>query len=185
MVLISTTLGASIMPDTRDVSCGAQHCCAIQTNNQLTCWGDNTYGQLGIKNTDQKNLAGNYVDFGADRWPRAIATGHNHSCALLDDATVQCWGDNRHGQLGIGSTTAQDGSTLSTVPLGTGRKPTHMALGKNHSCALLEGELIQCWGQGDQGQLGTGSTHTVGDGPGEMGNAIAPVNLMTGGFWWK
>jgi len=81
----------------------------------------------------------------------AIAAGSLHTCALLDNASVKCWGYNNHGQLGIDNTTHMGGysgdmAVLPTVNLGTGRTATAIAVGSVHTCALLDNASVKCWG---------------------------------------
>ena len=90
------------------IAAGNEHNCAIMDNASVKCWGKNSQGQLGIKNS---NIMGdgagemvqlNGINLGIGRTATAIALGAYHSCALLDDASVKCWGYNLDGQLGIG-----------------------------------------------------------------------------------
>ena len=88
------------------------------TNIPVPCWTmplssagvRNNYGQLGLENTntigDSSNEMANLsaVNLGTGRTATAIAAGLHHSCAVLDNASVKCWGYNVYGQLGIDST---------------------------------------------------------------------------------
>ncbi|HEY5921298.1 MAG TPA: hypothetical protein VIV11_06490, partial [Kofleriaceae bacterium] len=71
-----------------------------------------------------------------------IVVGDQFSCALLADATLHCWGRNREGELGNGTTT--DSGTAVKVPL-TGVKD--VVAGTAHVCALLDDESVTCWGR--------------------------------------
>ena len=82
-----------------------------------------------------------------------LAAGYQHSCALLADTTVKCWGYNAHGQLGNGTNT--DSNTAVAVPGITGA--TAITAGEAHSCALLADTTVKCWGNNLQGQLGNGT----------------------------
>lgn len=95
----------------------------------------------------------------------SIAAGDRHTCALLPEGAVRCWGASRFGQLGYGDTDAIGDNELAAaagdVPLGG----TAIALtaGSNHTCALLETGTVRCWGHGGFGELGYGETDNVGD----------------------
>ena len=98
-----------------------------------------------------------------------IATGGAHTCELVADGTVRCWGDNSSGQLGDGTTT--DRPHRVTVRLSNGDPltgVTAITVGGAHTCALLDGGTVRCWGNNFSGQLGNGtsgggagSTHPV------------------------
>ena len=75
-----------------------------------------------------------------------------HTCALLDDRTVKCWGYNASGQLGQGDAADRGdspgelGDNLAAVDLGTGRTATAIAAGGYHTCAILDDASVKCWG---------------------------------------
>jgi cysteine-rich repeat protein len=166
--------------------------CAILDNGALKCWGYNGYGQLGLGDSVNRGSAagqmGNNlppVDLG--RGPvKAVAVGGYHTCAILDDDSLKCWGYNIYGGLGLGdaggrgTSSGHMGNYLPLVDLGTGRKARAVAAGIYSTCALLDDGRVKCWGYNAFGQLGTGDTLARGDGAGEMGDALAPVDLGTG-----
>jgi len=84
----------------------------------------------------------------------AIFRGAYHYCALVDDATVRCWGQNGFGQLGDGSTTNRSASVAVTGLTGAVQGAGGMS---NHACAVIPGGELRCWGLNNQGQLGDGS----------------------------
>jgi len=172
------------------VSAGSLHTCALMADAGVKCWGLNSSGQLGQGNTlNQGDGDGEMafltpVDLGAGRSATAVAAGGAHTCALLDNGSVKCWGLNSFGQLGIDSAANQgdapgEMAALPAVNLGAGRTATAIAAGNNHSCALLDNATVKCWGQGSNGKLGRDSTATIGDGAGEMA-ALPAVNLGAG-----
>ncbi|CAJ1418789.1 unnamed protein product [Effrenium voratum] len=169
--------------------------CHALSGGQVKCWGANTGGKLGTGNTaSYGDSAGEMganlpaVDLGTGRTAVAISLGQDHTCALLDNGSMKCWGDNSQGQLGYGDTTSRGsnsahmGDNLAAIDLGDGRTATAIATGQYHTCAILDDWSTKCWGYNDNGQLGLGHTNNIGDGAAEMGNSLAAVNLGTGRF---
>ena len=109
------------------------------------------------------------VDLGTGRTAISVAAGLSHSCALLDDHTVKCWGRGRRGSSAKATpptaATAQESSAtpFAAIDLGTGRTATAIAAGAQHTCALLDDGSVKCWGQNNLGQLGQGHGSFVGD----------------------
>jgi len=102
-----------------------------------------------------------------------ISASIYHTCALLDNASVKCWGRNEYGGLGIDNTTTMgDNSSemalLPVVNLGTGRTATAISAGERHSCALLDNASVKCWGDNWYGSLGIDNDTQMGDDSGEM-----------------
>jgi cysteine-rich repeat protein len=150
------------------LTAGASHTCALLREGLVRCWGDNSVGQLGLGTT--ANLSGQppykngLVPLGAPAV--ALTAGDSHTCALMADQSVRCWGANADGQLGLGNTnTIGDDevpdATHAGVPLGA--KATAVAAGGNDTCAILQDGSLRCWGLNDYGQLGLGNTNTIGD----------------------
>ena len=127
------------------------------------------------------------VDLGSGRHAVAVSLGAERTCALLDDGSLKCWGAFTYGALGQGDymdrgvEENQMGDDLPTVDLGSDRRILGVTGGMYHSCALLEGNRVKCWGQNHFGTLGLGDTEDRGDDPGEMGDALPFVDL--GGVW--
>ena len=142
--------GSIFTETTLDV--GEGHICAIFEDSSLNCWGSNQKGQIGDgTDTDRMTMTG--VDLGTGRKAVTVATGHAHTCATLDDATLKCWGDNAHGQLGISSTADKNSPTL--VPgLSGASAPVQISAGESHTCAVISDATLKCWGDNTHGQLG-------------------------------
>jgi alpha-tubulin suppressor-like RCC1 family protein len=106
-----------------------------------------------------------------------IAAGGGHTCALLADGAVRCWGRNNLGQLGLGNTLPIGDNELpsSVDPVDLGGAAVQIAAGRDHTCALLEGGSVRCWGEGTLGRLGYGNTTKVGDN--ELPSTRGPVDL--------
>jgi alpha-tubulin suppressor-like RCC1 family protein len=84
---------------------GRASVCAVKSDRTLWCWGDNSHGQLGEGATTTAALPARVSALGGA--VIGVAVGGDHACARLDDGGLWCWGDNSHGQLGDGSTTAR------------------------------------------------------------------------------
>jgi hypothetical protein len=167
------------------------HICAAMESGVVSCWpGYPYYGELSAYGT----LGPNYNDalppesrpviaLGGGHLTRQVATGSQHSCALLDDDTIKCWGRNDYGQLGIGDTVHrgvtldQMGDALPVVQLGEPAKA--VAAGAQHTCAILKSGNVKCWGYNDAGQLGQGRTDNLGDAANELASLPA-IDLGTG-----
>ncbi len=175
------------------IAAGGDHTCALLDNGSVKCWGSDFYGQLGLGDTanrgDMPGQMGDAlprVDLGPRRTAVAIAAGTVHTCALLHDGSVKCWGDNEYGELGLGDTVTrgnrpfQMGDALPPVDLGAGRTAVAITAGADSTCALLDNGTVKCWGGNLYGELGLGDRRNRGRMPGEMGDALPAVDLGTG-----
>ena len=157
------------------VAAGDDHSCALANVGTVLCWGRNDSGQLGNSTT-------------TDRWTptRAavpggsvvgITAGANHTCAILADGAVLCWGRNEYGQLGDGTTS--DRSTPTSVT-GLSSPAVAVAAGAEHTCVATADGSIACWGRNSFGQLGDGTT-TGRAVPVAVSGLIGPVTALTAG----
>mgnify|MGYP002399958061 CR=1 FL=1 len=138
--------------DMAEVEGGFDHTCAIDSVGGVWCWGDNDNRQLGRGGTST-------IDDpvpGLVALPGALAAtdlglGENHSCAVLEDETVACWGDDDSGQLGDGAS-GVDGSTAALVTGLTGI--VDVDAGRDTTCAIDTLGTVTCWGNNDDGEVG-------------------------------
>jgi len=135
------------------------HSCAVVSGG-VKCWGDNYSGQLGNNSTtdspaavDVKDNAGTANLSGIV----AVGLGASHTCALTTGWGVKCWGSNEYGQLGDGNGASGAQSLLPVDVTGLTSGVSAIAVGENHTCALVSGG-VKCWGTNGNGQIGDAAT---------------------------
>ena len=125
------------------------------------------------------------VNLGTGRTAISIAARGAHSCALLDNGKVKCWGVNWGGQLGLGDTDTRGdepgemGDALLTVDVGL-HSVISVSTGAAQTCAILEAGQLKCWGNNADAQLGLGDNTTRGITPGQMGDNLPVIDFGTG-----
>jgi len=140
------------------IAAGTAHTCQVNEDGTVRCWGANASGQLGNGTTTTDPTRVPVLVTGLTT-AVAVAAGSSHTCALLTGGTVRCWGNNPDGQIGDG-TSGVNRLTPATVIISANTPLTNavaIAAGSNHTCALLAGGTVACWGGNDAGQLGTGT----------------------------
>jgi hypothetical protein len=143
------------------VSLGDSHTCAILDDDTLKCWGHGGYGRLGYGDTtereDPETTA--VVNLGSGRTAKAVSAGRHHTCAILDDDTLKCWGHGGLGRLGYGDKTQREApEATAVVNLGSGRTAKAVSAGYAHTCAILDDDTLKCWGSNYNGRVGVGSS---------------------------
>jgi hypothetical protein len=166
----------------KQIEAGGWHACALLESGAVKCWGGNEAGQLG-QGTRGDGVGRGFFSMG-DRLPavdlgsrRAISVtaGADHSCALLDDHSITCWGSNAEDGA-LGATKLPAGFTAAAVD----------ARGRT-TCALLTGandeKRVTCWGLNDRGQLGLGDKTARSDGLAsiDLGESASSVTAIVPG----
>ncbi len=108
----------------------------------------------------------------------AITAGGAHSCALLTDSTVRCWGRGDEAQLGDRATIARPTPVAVLEPHVIG-SVGQVAAGDSHTCALSGHGVISCWGNNVSGQLGVGTT-TDRLTPGQLAGVTGATAIAAG-----
>lgn len=135
------------------ISAGFSHACAVTQDGKVYCWGSGSFGELG--NGQRNDSATGLEVIGLPQKALQVSTGSHHSCALVADGSVHCWGDNSVAQLG----NALAGTQSSTPLLVKGLEAGVLAIstGGYHGCALFLDQSFACWGNNSAGQLGVSS----------------------------
>ena len=143
--------------------------CAILTSGAVDCWGASFFGELGNGTSSGPDTC--QYSIPCDPTPSstgvsatslaAVGTGY---CAILTSGEVECWGANSDGDVGDGTLTGPEVCTLedesapcSTTPVPTGISATSVVGGGDSLCAILDSGAVDCWGSGDDGDLGNAS----------------------------
>ena len=173
-----------------NVSVGSHHTCALLTDGNVSCWGNSADGALGVNLSSYS--VNQYspltpVDLGSSRKAIQIESGAGHTCALLDDGNVSCWGNNNNGVLGNSGTNQQNYNTPQQVSsFGNNKKAVKISSGYYHVCAILDDGSVSCWGHAGYGQLGNGQTGGYQTSPVQtnpLGSGRTAINISTGDYF--
>ena len=138
------------------IAAGGNRTCALLVGGTVRCWGENEGAANGLGGVT------------------SITVGAVHTCATLADGTVACWGLNRQGELGDGTTVTTSGIVAVTgladvLGIASGGSPDegYGRLRHGHTCAILGGRGLACWGANAYGQVGNGT----------VANALVPETV--------
>ena len=139
--------------DARSVVAGGRHACVLLRDTTVRCWGANDEGQLGNGTTTAQAATVTVVNANGVAplsGVTALAAGDAFTCALMQDATLLCWGANADCQLGLPTATQR---ALLPVTASV-RDVSSLSAGGQHACAVLSSGKAVCWGRNDFGQVG-------------------------------
>ncbi len=141
------------------LSAGSSSTCAIASDNQAYCWGNNNTGKLGDNTTFSSTVpvAVNKTGVLAGKTVKSISTGYGNACVIASDDQAYCWGRNDNNQLGNNSTA----NSLVPVAIDTsgalrGKTVQAISVGLDHACVIASDDQVYCWGDNNAGQLGNG-----------------------------
>ncbi|HEY4059827.1 MAG TPA: hypothetical protein VGM39_24600 [Kofleriaceae bacterium] len=138
-----------------NITAGLNNSCGIRLDRTLWCWGRNEHGQLGnggLDGTGQREP----VQVGEDVDWDSVSITSQTACAIKEDQSLWCWGDNDVGQVG-NNTVAADPSMSVATPVRIDGTWKQVSSGENHTCAIQSDDTLWCWGGDDRGQLGVGT----------------------------
>ena len=157
---------------------GSAHSCAISVLGAAWCWGDVANGRLGI--TQELNVLIPTPTASLGSTASEVAAGGAHTCALLTNGSVTCFGYNDTGQLGQTPTQPASSNAIPTV-VALVATATHVSAGKQFTCALLSTATVHCFGDNVSGQLGAGSFGSARETPGAvLGLTGTVVDVVAG-----
>ena len=140
------------------ITAGLHHTCVRFADGGVRCWGENSFGQLGLGNTTDIALTSQTmtdIEFSFSEMDEAIIhidAGDTHTCALSTANNIYCWGEGANQRLGNGAITNIGDTTMTAMIPPISIMPTPMqtfmgvAAGGNHTCAYLSNNDVMCWG---------------------------------------
>lgn len=160
-----------------EVALGRAHACA-RGNGEIRCWGQNGLGQLGDDSTTERLTPVRPASGGSALITTAvqIVTGAYHTCALMAEAYVKCWGQNDRGNLCVRDTSGR------TAPVGAQLDQTVRQISASgaHTCARSLDGSVRCWGDGSTGAMGNDTRAEVNSGP-VFPTGIGGVSMVSAG----
>lgn len=161
------------------VSGGLRSTCIVRAG-RLYCWGSNLYSELGVASAAETipepievPLPGLVARVSTRGNENGAATAH--TCALLQDGSLYCWGRNGSGQLGLGDAAPTEVATPTPVPAFSTDAIESISVGGVHTCARTVTGELWCWGTNNRGQLGVESI--------DAANRPVSVPSPTGAPW--
>lgn len=164
-----------------DVAASSSHTCGLAAAGEVYCWGLNLFGQIGATSAPSVPCGDGEcvlepVQVESDVGFSQVVLGGYHTCALVTDGSVYCWGANGHGQIGEpagGSTTPRAVPGLPLV--------VDLATAGSHTCAVDAGGAAYCWGDNTYGQLGNGQSEAyLNPAPTPVAGGVAFLALSAG-----
>jgi len=137
------------MSNVTSISSSRRHTCAASAS-EVWCWGSNSENQIDTGSSTSYDYPRKVTAVGTG--VVSVVAGQSHTCALTQDNKIKCWGDNAHGQLGIGTT-----EPTKEVVIVPGISAKSIAAGRDHTCAITVSGGVMCWGYNFMGQLGDGT----------------------------
>ncbi|MEY3691263.1 MAG: hypothetical protein RJB57_918, partial [Actinomycetota bacterium] len=149
---------SSLLSGATQISMGFGFACALLSDTTVACWGSNDRYQTGSGAITATQV-----------WPSritgltgvtAISSGYEHTCAVVTGGSLTCWGDNKYGQLGDGTTSSSKVTSLVNVDRAGVTSVTAVAATTHATCVIAAAAKVKCWGGDSANELGYDATQT-------------------------
>jgi alpha-tubulin suppressor-like RCC1 family protein len=167
--------GRPILHDVIDLAASHDRTCAVEADGTVACWGA-VGPALGVRSAVMPAYTGQLEGVQAV----AVAPGSVHTCALLTDGTVACVGANNVGQLGDGTTNLSAYPVTVATTSGPLANVTSLAAGKQHTCAVVKGGRVFCWGDNAGKELGATTSGAFSSRPVQVQGLSDAVAVVAG-----
>lgn len=158
-----------VTPPAIGIAVGAFHSCALFEGGSVRCWGTAQYTGYG---DDKEPLFHHLPSVAGDVDVGGVVTSLSASwydtCAILQGGRLRCWGSDYRGKLGNGNGNGaeiigDDETPASAGDIDVGGPVVQVAPGPAHTCAVLVGGKLRCWGSNEYGALGYADPQHIGD----------------------
>lgn len=162
------------------IAANESNTCAVSIGGTADCWGENLNGQLLNGSTDSSNVPVTLSSIGSVSQIDMGGLYDINGCAVTENKTVMCWGDNDRGQLGNGTT--EDVSEPVVVSGLTNAIDVSLGIGSSFACALKDDQTVACWGRNYNGALG-GDVFNDSSVPVTVSELDDAIAITTGNFF--
>ncbi len=159
------------------VSVGDYSTCAVLRGGRLKCWGYNGDGELGDGTTTDRHVPTQVK--GLTSGVTDVSVGNAHACALLANGHMKCWGDNRSGAVGSGTSRLEYHHAVRVVGVSDARQ---MSAGVDVTCAVVSNGRLKCWGNNSHGEIGDRSTKDRRR-PAQVAGLSSGVHQVVAGYY--
>jgi alpha-tubulin suppressor-like RCC1 family protein len=151
----------------RSISAGDRHVCGLTDSGAAYCWGGANVGQLGDGDLHPFDLVTTPVAVSGGHLFLSISAGHQYTCGIAAGGAGWCWGQNLHGNLGlgrydVGPCAGETPCNLTPQPVAGGLRFGSLKAGQQVTCGITTEGWAYCWGRNTGGQLGDGRGTTDG-----------------------
>ncbi|KAK3263425.1 hypothetical protein CYMTET_27768 [Cymbomonas tetramitiformis] len=181
----------------KQIAAGEFHTCVVFFSGNVSCWGFGQNGRLGYGS--QRTIGDEPGEMPPGYVPLAgkglqISLGNAHTCVLLVEGTVHCWGNGWMGALGYGNREdiGDEPGEMPPPAVDVGGKVKQLSSGGYFNCVMLENREVRCWGDGRFGQAGNtsyldpievwvGIPRNISDFVGDEEGEMPPKPVVVGG----